>query len=214
MARVPAQVPLPAAAQRARSEPELPVHWAPESPARELPEQSQRAEPGQPAAQRRSSCGGAPGAARTRMVAAGRRRLPGPTRMITPGRRPRMVGPGRRRRRRLVTCRWRRRQSRRRRIIGNKARATGETRCAVDAGVRIEWPANARSGIAPRTRAFDVVGSRGRARRIGGVVRAEVRREWRVNGRHSPECQRGVVHAVGTERETDHHGSRARRPCD
>lgn len=187
---------------------------------------------------------------RTRMVGPRGRRLSRPARTVTP------------RRRRLVVMGWRfvtfRRRRRSRRIAWHIARAAGESRCAVDAVIRIERPANARSGIAPPARAFGVVGSQGRTRRVGGVVRApighgggrcriviaqcgvaplvgqafgviriqgrtrgvgrvvraQVRRNRSLIDRNRLERKRGVVQAVGSEREADHHGSRPRGPCD
>jgi hypothetical protein len=99
--RVPAQVPLPAAAQRARSEPELGVHSAPESP--ELPEQSQRAEPRSPEQGRRVAPEpGRPAAAQRRSSAAGHQAGPHPDGrprvealpQARPDDRPRAAAPG------------------------------------------------------------------------------------------------------------------------
>ena len=129
-----------------------------------------------------------------------------PARMVTP-----------RRRRLVCDCGWRfvtfRRRRRRRRIAwAHCPGSRGMIGVQLDDVIRIEWPANARSGVAPPARAFRIVGAHRRAREIGGVVRALVSHDWSTTGRNRREGQRGVVQAVGSEREADDHGSRARGP--
>jgi hypothetical protein len=146
---------------------------------------------------------------RTRVVSP-RRRFPR-ARVTGPGRRPRLVVM--RRRRRFVAFIVRRRLyqggSRRRRIC-HIAGAARVDRSAVSNVIRVEWTANARSGVAPRGRcAFGVARAHRRTGRIGWVIRAFVSHGRTTTGRNGSQGQRSVVHAVGSDRKADQHGSRA-----
>jgi hypothetical protein len=131
--------------------------------------------------------------------------------VVGPGRRPRLVVM--RRRRRFVAFVVRRRlyqRGSRRRRIWHKARAAGTDRRAGSDVIRVEWTANARSGVAPRGRcAFGVARAHRRTGRIGGVIRAFVSHGRSTIGRNGSQDQRSVVHAVGSDRKADQHGSRA-----
>jgi hypothetical protein len=144
-------------------------------------------------------------------------------RMIGPGWRfPRagVVGPGRwrprlvvmRRRGRFVAFVVRRRlyqRGSRRRSIWHITRATDEYRSAVSNVVRVERTADARSGIAPRARAFRIIRAHRWTRRIGWVIRAFVSCGWTTTGRKSSQGQRAVVQGVGSDCKADQHSSRA-----
>jgi hypothetical protein len=158
--------------------------------------------------------------ARSRVIGS-RRRLPW-ARVIGPRRRTpwvRVVGPGwrprlvvMRRRGRFVSFVFRRRldrRGRRRWRVGHKPWATGGDWRAVRGVVRVEWTANARSGIAPRARAFRIIRAHGWTRRIGWVIRASVSHGWTTTGRSCSQGQRAVVHAVGSDCKADQHSSRA-----
>jgi len=141
-------------------------------------------------------------------------RVIGPRRRLTwagvvgPGRRPRLVVM--RRRGRLVSLVFRRRldrRGRRRWRVRHKPRAAGGDWRAVRDVVRVEWTANARSGIAPRARAFRIIRAHRWTRRIGWVIRAFVSRGWTTTGRSRSQGQRAVVHAVGSDCKADQHSS-------
>jgi hypothetical protein len=123
---------------------------------------------------------------------------------VGPGRRPRLVVM--RRRGRFVAFVVRRRlyqRGSRRRSIWHKPRAAGGDWRAVRDVVRVEWTANARSGIAPGARAFRIIRAHRWTRRIGWVIRAFVNHGWTTTGRNRSQAQRAVVHAVGSDRKAD-----------
>ena len=138
-----------------------------------------------------------------------RRRTPG-FRVVGPGWRPRLVVM--RRRGRFVAFVFRRRLDRRgcrRWCVRHKPGAAGGDWRAVRDVVRVEWTPNARSGIAPRARAFRIVRAHRWTRRIGRVIRARVSHGWTTTGRSRSQGQRAVVHAVGSDCKADEHSSRA-----
>jgi len=146
--------------------------------------------------------------ARSRVIGP-RRRLPRAG-VVGPGSRPRLVVM--RRRGRFVSVFCRRRLDRRGRRwwrVRHKSRAAGGDRRAVRDVVRIEWTANARSGIAPRACAFRIIRAQRWTRRIGWVIRAFVSHGRTTTGRNRSQGQRGVVHAVGSDCKADQHSSRA-----
>jgi hypothetical protein len=145
--------------------------------------------------------------ARSRVIGS-RRRLPWAG-VVGPGRRPRLVVM--RRRGRFVSFVSRRRldrRGRRRWRVRHKPRAAGGDWRAVRDVVRVEWTANARSGKAPRARAFRIIRAHRWTRRIGWVVRAFVSHGRTTTGRSRSQGQRAVVHAVGSDCKTDQHSSR------
>jgi hypothetical protein len=146
--------------------------------------------------------------ARSRVIRS-RRRLPWAG-VVGPGRRPRLVVM--RRRGRFVSFACRRRLDRRggrRWRVRHKPRAAGGDWRAVRDVVRVEWTANARSGIAPRACAFRIIRTHRWTRQIGWVIRAFVSHGGTTTGRHRSQGQRAVVHAVGSDRKADQHSSRA-----
>jgi hypothetical protein len=146
--------------------------------------------------------------ARSRVIGP-RRRTPW-VRMVGPRWRPRLVVM--RRRGRFVSVVFRRRldqRGRRRWRVGHKPRATGGDWRAVRDVVRVEWTANARSGIAPRARAFRIIRAHRWTRRIGWAIRAIVSHGWTTTGRSRSQGQRAVVHAIGSDCKADQHSSRA-----
>ena len=146
--------------------------------------------------------------ARSRVIGS-RRRTPW-VRVVGPGWRPGLVVM--RRRGRFVSFVFRRRLDQRRRRrwrVGHKPRAAGGDWRAVRDVVRVEWTANARSGVAPRARAFRIIRAHRWARRIGWVIRAFVSHGWTTTGRSRSQRQRAVVHAVGSDCKADQRSSRA-----
>lgn len=142
-------------------------------------------------------------------VIGSRRRLPS-ARVVGPGWRPGLVVMRRRGRFVSFFCRRRLdRRGRRRWGVRHKPRAAGGDWRAVRDVVRVEWTANAGSGIAPRARAFRISRAHRRTRRIGWVIRAFVSHGWTTTGRNPSQGQRAVVPAVGSDCKADQHSSRA-----
>jgi len=66
-----------------------------------------------------------------------------------------------------------------------------------------------RSGVAPRARAFRIIGAHRWTRRIGWVIRAFVSHGWTTIGRSRSQGQRAVVHAIGSDCKADQRSSGA-----